>query len=98
MGYTGKVYFLRKRTVSVHTALFGLLHLRSWYLLENAVQVCSGLKNKEEESQDLILPVSLWKVVYYAMAANFYHIKKQIWPLLNKGVQYNKICSRKSCS
>lgn len=96
MGYTGRVYLLRNRTVSVCSALFGLLRLRSWRLLENVVRVCSGLKNKEKESQGLILPVSLWKMVDYAMPANFYHTKKQIWPLLNKGVQYKKYTQGKA--
>lgn len=90
MGYTGRVYLLRNRTVSMCSDL----HLRYWHLLENTVQVHSGLKNKEKESQDLLLPVSLWTVVDYAMPAYFYHTTKQIWPLFNKGVHYRRKCAR----
>lgn len=92
MGYTGRVYLLRNRTVSVCSALFGLLHLRYWHLLENAVQCCSGLKNKEKESEDLILPVSLWKMVHYAMPADFYYTTEQLQPQFNKAVHY-KMCA-----
>lgn len=90
MGYTGRVYLLRNRIVSMCSDL----HLRYWHLLENTVQVHSGLKNKEKESQDLLLPVSLWTMVDYAMPAYFYHTTKQIWPLFNKGVHYRRKCAR----
>lgn len=72
MGYTGGVYLLRSRMFSVCSALFGLLHFRFWHLLENAVQVSSGLRNKQKESQYLILPVSSCTMVDYAMPAYFY--------------------------
>lgn len=71
----------------------GLLHLRYWHLLENAVQGCSGLKNKEKESEDLILPVSLWKMVDYAMPASFYCTTEQPQPQFNKAVHY-KMCAQ----
>lgn len=48
MGYTGRVYLLRRRTFSMCSALFALLHIRFWYLLKNAEQLSSGLRNKQK--------------------------------------------------
>lgn len=54
------------------SALLGLLRCRFRHLLENSVQVSSGVSHKQKESQDLILPISSLTMVDYAMLACFY--------------------------